>query len=304
MIINIPTSADYYTSGKELLNFAWDTTAKLLIEFDQAGFYGFDEAEISAPYWAAAKRTLTTALTIVQQAVELIIKGRIAEISPYILISDPPSQWPSPYKDGGIDFEEFRTIDAQDLIRVHDTFAKAPFDRNFVQKFHSLRGRRNIVMHSAGKNVSVQVAEVIDNVLYMHKSLFPEESWFQVRKEFLHRDPGSHLGSGEYATNTTCWEAEIVMRLLEPSQVTVYLGIDKKQRKYLCPACLDDANTDAEHFERNLAVLVPKAPGSTNLYCPVCNHTHTVVRKDCTEVNCQGNVISEDNRCLTCSSWQ
>ncbi|MBN3817094.1 hypothetical protein G3N57_10960 [Paraburkholderia sp. Se-20369] len=304
MIINIPTPADYYTSGNELLNFAWDTTAKLLVEFDQADFYGFDEAEISDPYWTAAKRTLTTALTIVQQAVELIIKGKIVEISPYILISDPPSQWPSPKKEGGIDFEAFRTIDAQDLIRVHDTFAQTPFDIHFVQKFHSLRGLRNIVMHSAGKNVSVQVAEVIDNALYMHKSLFPEESWFQVRREFLHRDPGSHLGSGEYATNIACWEAEIVMRLLEPSQVKAYLGIDKKQRKYLCPACLNDANTDAEPFERRLAVLVPKARGSTNLYCPVCNHTHAVIREDCAEVDCKGNVMSGDNRCLTCSNWQ
>jgi hypothetical protein len=39
MITNIPTPTDYYTSGKELLNYAWDTTANLLIEFDQAGYY-------------------------------------------------------------------------------------------------------------------------------------------------------------------------------------------------------------------------------------------------------------------------
>lgn len=304
MITNIPTPADYYTSGKELLNFAWDTTASLLIEFDQANYYGYGDAEISEAYWAAAKRTLTTAMTIVQQAVELIIKGRIVEVSPYLLISDSPSRWPSPYEGSAIDFELFRTIDAQDLIRVHDTFSHATFDANFVEKFHNLRAVRNVVMHSAGKNVSVRVAEIIENALYMHKYLFPGESWFRIRREFLRRAPGSHLGADEFATNTTCWEASIVVKLLPPAQVESYLGIDKKQRLYLCPGCLDDANTDGG-FEHKLAVLRPKSPDSTNLYCPVCDQTHSVFRKDCTEEDCLGNVIAEENgRCLTCSSWQ
>ncbi|WP_144113865.1 hypothetical protein [Paraburkholderia sp. BCC1886] len=304
MITNVPTSADYYTSGKELLNFAWDTTANLLIEFDQADYYGYDEAEILDAYWVAAKRTLTTALTIVQQAVELIIKGRIVEVSPYLLISDFPSRWPSPYDGRAVDFELFRTIDAQDLIRVHDTFADEAFDANFVEKFHNLRAVRNVVIHSAGKNVSVPVAEVIDSALYMHKALFPNESWFSIRREFLRRAPSSQFGADEFATNTTCWEASIVVKLLPPAKVEAYLGIDTRQRLYLCPECLYDANTDGG-FDHKLAVLRPKAPGSTNLYCPVCDQTHSVVRKNCTKADCPGSVIAEEyKRCLTCSSWQ
>lgn len=303
MITNIPIADDYYTSGKELLNFAWDTTANLLIEFDQADYYGYDESEISDAYWAAAKRTLITAVTIVQQAVELIIKGRIVDVSPYLLISDIPSRWPSPYEGGAIDFELFRTIDAQDLIRVHDTFANQAFDAHFVEKFHNLRAVRNIVMHSAGKKISVPVAEVIDSVLYMHNALFPGESWFKTRREFLRRAPSSQLGADEFATNTTCWEASIVVKLLPPAKVESYLGI-KKQRLYFCPGCLDDANTD-NGFDHKLAVLRPKGPHSTKLYCPVCDVTHNVVRKDCSEADCPGNVIAEeDDRCLTCSSWQ
>lgn len=303
MITNIPTPDDYYTSGKELLNFAWDTVATLLIEFDQADYYGYDEAEISDPYWAAAKRTLTTALTIVQQAVELIIKGRIVEVSPYLLISDAPSRWPSPYAGSPIDFESFRTIDAQDLIRVHDTFAPVAFDAKFVDKFHDLRRVRNVVMHSAGKNVSVKVAEVIDSALYMHKVLFPGESWFKVRREFLQRAPSSQLGADEFATNTTCWEASIAVRLLSPAAVSAYLGIDKKRRLYICPECLNDANTD-QGFEHKLAVLQPNQPDSTTLYCPVCDQTHPVVREACTDEDCKGNVITEKyGRCLTCSMW-
>lgn len=303
MIINVPSAEDYYTSGKELLNFAWQSTATLLIEFDQAGYYGLDEAEISDAYWAAAKRTLTTSLTVVQQATEIIIKGRIVAISPYLLLSDSPSRWPSPYEGKPIDFEKFRTIDAQDLIRVHDTFAPTAFAREFVDRFHRLRELRNTVMHSAGKNVSVPVAEVVDNALYMHKALFPTENWFTVRREFLLNAPSSHLGDADYATNFTCWEAEIVKKLLRPAQVAAYLGVDKKQRPYLCPSCLDAANTD-NGFNHKLAVLMPASPTSTALYCPVCNQTSTVIREDCGQTECRGNVIDDDSgRCLTCSAW-
>ena len=305
MITNLPTSTDYYTSGKELFNFAWETTASLLVEIDES-YCGDDEqlkSEISEAYWAAAKRTLTTALTVMQQGVELIIKGRIAEVSPYLLISDAPSQWPSPYS-GPIDFERFRTIDAQDLIRVHDTFSETKFGAKFVEKFHDLRVQRNTVLHSAAKSVSVTVAEVIDSVLYMHKSLFPDESWFKVRREFLRNAPSAQLGSDEFVTNRTCWEASFALKLLGRSQVESYLRVDKKQHLYLCPECLSDSNMDGG-FEHKLAALQPKGPQTTSLYCPVCDKSHSVTRKDCVDPECLGNVVTSDgNQCLTCAAWQ
>ena len=225
-------------------------------------------------------------------------------MSPYLLISDAPARWPSPYEGRPIDFEHFRTIDAQDLIRVHDTFAPTAFDAGFVEKFQSLREVRNLVMHSAGKNVSVRVAEVVDSALYMHKSLFPTENWFTVRREFLRSAPSSGLGAGEYATNNTCCEATIVKKLLQPAQIQAYLGVDKKQRSYLCPTCLGDANTDSG-FDYKLAVLRPKSAEATDLYCPVCDQTHRVRRQACEDTECPGNVISEESgRCLTCANWQ
>lgn len=299
MIVNIPTSNDFYQSGKELFNFAWDATSTLLTEFDQADYYGFDKEEVSDKYWAAARRTLTTSLTIVQQGVELSLKGKIAEVSPYLLLSDPPSRWPSPYQGVAVDFSQFRTVDAQDLIRIHDTFAPVQLSTEFAERFHSLRERRNVIMHSVGSSVSVQVAEVVEALLYMHKVLFPTENWATVRREFLENSPDSELGSGEYATNRTCWEFSIVKEMLKPAQVLQFMGIDKKQRAYLCPRCLNDANKDAE-FEFKLAVLRPRSATSTQVYCPVCNGEHEVVREAC-DKDCPGNVISaETGACLTC----
>lgn len=303
MVNNVPSASDYFDSGKEVFNFAWSTVAHLLCEFDVAGYYGYSPDEVSEPFWSAATRELSTALTIVQQGVELILKGRIAEISPYLLIaSDAPSRWPSPYDGRQIDFSQFRTIDAQDLVRVHDIFAASPLPATFTARFDQLRELRNTIMHSTGKNVTVQAIEVVDALLFMHRSLFPDENWITTRREFLRSSPHSALGSGEFATNVACHEAEIAVTQLQPAEVELYFRIPKKQRRYLCPACLDDSNTDAE-FNRKLAVLRPKSADAVRLYCPVCNGEHDVSRVDCEQDECLGNVLNYEGRCLTCGCW-
>lgn len=305
MIKNLPTAADFYRSGKELFNFAWDATSALLTEFDNAAEYGIDQEEVSENYWLAARRTLTTSLTIVQQGVEFILKGKIAEISPYLLISDPPARWPTPYEGSVIDFSDFRTVDAQDLVRILDTFSQTQYSAEFVAKFHALRERRNAIMHSVGNDVTVGVSEVIDAILYMHKAFFPNENWATVRLEFLEKSPDSELGSGDYATNGVCREFSIVNEMLSRAQILSFMGIDKKQRTYLCPNCHDNANKDADDFKFKLAALRPKGPASTKLYCPVCNEEHQVERTACQEEDCPGNVISTDiGICCTCGSYQ
>lgn len=299
MIKNIPTAEDFYISGKELLDFSWDVVAKLLTDLDESKYYGIDPQDISENYWYSAKRRLTTALSITQQGVEFLLKGKITQISPFLLIADPPKKWPSPYESGDLDFSQFRTIDAQDLIRVHDTFSDELMPSNFIEKSRELRDKRNLIMHSVDKNITVYVTDVIESLLFMHKALFPNETWAALRLDFLRNAPDAELGSVEYATNRVCWELSLVIGLLKPAQVKEFFNIDKKQRKYICPVCLFDANTDAE-FEYKLAVLTPKSAESTSLYCPVCNDTYSVVRENCNN-ECPGNVISDKGVCLTCS---
>ncbi|MFV2061186.1 MAG: hypothetical protein ACC653_10935, partial [Gammaproteobacteria bacterium] len=167
MVKNIPTEEDFYISGKELLDFSWDVVATLLTNLDEAEFFDLDKNQSSESYWKLAKRRLTTALSITQQGIEFILKGKITKISPFLLITDPPPKWPSPYEDDDIEFSKFRTIDAQDLIRVIDTFSEIPMSSNFIDRFHALREKRNTIMHSVNKNLTVRVTEVIESLLYM-----------------------------------------------------------------------------------------------------------------------------------------
>ncbi|MGP3790897.1 hypothetical protein [Pseudomonas sp. B392_1p] len=276
--------------------------AKFLVNLDEAEYYGIDADEVSEGYWNLAHRQLTTALAITQQGIEFLIKGRICEISPYLLISDSPAKRPSPYDGDAIDFSKFRTIDAQDLIRVHDTFSPVAFDAEFVSKFNELRESRNVIMHSISESLDVQVAEVIESLLYMHGSLFPNESWANIRKKALESSPNTELGGVDYISNEVCRELSIIMSLLSPAKVKQHFKIDKKMRPYLCPDCYYEANHDAGDFDYKLARLTSKEEGCCEVYCPVCDREYDVVRESCSdEGECPGNVISETyGMCLTC----
>jgi hypothetical protein len=304
MIIDIPTSEDFYNSGKELLDFAWDTVVGLLSDIDNLENYGFepDEAEeISDEYWKSAKRRLTTALSITQQGVEFILKGKITDISAFILIAGDPGKWPSPYG-ADLKFSQFRMLDAQDLIRVHDTVAITPLPPEFVEAFNLLREKRNSIMHSIDKSANVSISEVLDSILFMHKSLFPNETWGQVRSQFISNYPISGLEEDYicYVSATVCGEISSVFKLLTPAKVKTYFGVDKKQRLYFCPECHSSTSRDLG-LGSKLAVLNPKGPNSTKIYCPVCNSEYDVVRTDCKDSDCPGNVISQEHEiCLTC----
>lgn len=301
MVTDLPTANDFYVSGKELLNFSWDIVSKLLIDLDDAEYFGLETEEVSDSYWDAAKRRLTTALSITQQGVEFILKGKIAAISPYLLIVDPPNKWPSPNSEIPLSFSDFRTIDSQDLIRVIDTFSDSKMESSFVCQFHKLRKKRNEIMHSVVKQLTISASEVVESLLYMHKALFPQENWAAVRIRFLDEAPDSELGADEYCINTVCQEISLVIKLLKPAKVKEFFGIDKKQRKYICPTCYSGANRDID-FEYKLAVLKPKGPNSKQLYCPVCDAIHQVSRQKCKRNKCLGNVLDEDGMCLTCCS--
>jgi hypothetical protein len=296
----VPSSKDFFEAGIELFDFAWDTAAVLWTNLSEAKEWGIDPDEVSEEYWAAAKRRLTTALVMTQQGVEFILKGKIAEISPYLLLAESPAKWPSPYDGDELDFAQFKTVDAQDLVRLHDTVQDTQLSAAFVDKFNTLRAKRNTISHSIDKKLQVHTSEVIETILSLHKALFPKENWAKVRATFINNSPNAMLNGGDYSKNIACHELEVVIEILTPAAVREFFLIDKKQRRYLCPKCLDDANKDVD-FDYKLAVIRPKGASSTKLYCPICDAEHQVVREDCKDSDCPGNVLSSDwGICLTC----
>lgn len=297
-VTDVPNYEDFLHIGSDHLQLAWDQVADLFTDIDDT-IDVYDEETVDE-YWKASRRILLTALTTAQQGIEFTLKGYIAQVSPYLLIHNPAGTLPSSSIDSEIPFAEFKTIAAQDLVTMVTAFTDKRLSEPFQTRFEKLRNTRNKIMHSIGKEISIEPIQLIEIILEVHSELFPNRSWPLDRMQFLDRSPVAHLGAGEFTRNKVCWELEIVLNSLKPSKVKKFFGIEKNQRRYSCPGCLSNANRDAG-FERRLAVLSPKSPKATSLYCFVCDETFSIMRQCCESPECKGNVFHDEWGCLSCS---
>lgn len=299
MIKNIPIPEDFINSGLSLLNFAWETVASLLTDLDDAEGWGVDVDEVSDAFWQASKQRLTTSLAVAQQGVEFILKGKIAEISPYLLILGSPKEWPSSCDKKDLSFADFHTIDANDLIKVHNTFSKEKLSDSFIIKFDDLRRKRNAIMHTVDRRLNLHVTDVIVEILSVHKHLFPDINWVGVRRKFLEKAPLTELHSYDYVEPRLIWEFSLITELLKPAHMKEFFDFNKKRRRYICPNCQHESRES--EFKPKTALLEPNTSKSTNLYCFVCEGIIEVERTDCTNEECPGNVVSvEFETCATC----
>lgn len=298
MIIDIPSKADFEAVGTALLHQSWEIATALLVDLEEAKLWA-DERDIDG-YWRSASSRMSTALSIAHQGAEFLIKGRIVEISPYLLIANAPREWPKVDAAGKVSFSKFRTVDAQDLIKLHDNAAAARLSDEFAIAFEALRIRRNSIMHTVDRELKIHVTELIQNILQINHSLLPGQDWVQARRESLEASPSMHLGmDGEWIDDSIVREFLSILDILPPRETKLYFGFDRKRRAYLCPGC----SWGGKWLEHKCltALLEPNTPESDEAYCFVCKKHNLVERADCRDADCKGNVISIDyDRCMTC----
>ena len=316
MITEIPTENDFTTTGLSLLGISWDTVSALLTEL--ANFKSYQESfanymparlqllpqdddfpEISDAFWEASRQQLATALVVAQQGVEFILKGCIAKVSPFLLINGAPKDWPKGCNKNNTSFAEFNTIDAQDLVKTHDTVAERRLPDGFVRKYNDLRSKRNAIMHTVDKRINLHAKEVIVDILSVYKHLFPGGDWVKERRKFLEKSPVAKLDSPDFVEPLIIGEFSLITELLEPNQMKKFFGFNKGQRRYICPVCY--RNSEDSEIQSKTAVLKPNTAASDNLYCFVCDQDIPIEREDCPHNGCLGNVLSREHGiCTTC----
>jgi hypothetical protein len=300
MIKDIPVQSDFDAVGGALLDQSWEVATSLLTLLDDGKLWFADQEEEA--YWLAAHIKLSTAMAIAHQGAEFLLKGRIAAVSPLLLIMNAPREWPKPEADGHISFSQFRTVDAQDIVRLHNGCAAAPLDKDFAVAFEALRIRRNSIMHSVNPNIKVDAATLLGEILMIYKSLMPERNWVDARHEALCESAAAKVWSADWVEASVVREFNAVSQVLTPKAMLDYFGFDKKQRVYLCSNCTYSVCAE-EGFESYSATLTTKMAGCDEISCFICRRVEKVQRSACTEKNCKGDVISTEwDKCLTCGA--
>ena len=304
MIIEIPTSDEFASAAYAQFDFAWDIVISFMTALDEAGQYVEVDEHDKAQFWEAARQRILTSLIIAQQGVELAIKGKLVSFSPYLLLGSP-SDWPKDKTGKGVEFSEFKTIDAQDLIKAYNMVSPKPFETKFVELFDRVRKVRNSAMHSVNAKLRISPKEVILIILEAHEHLFPNQNWVKARKEFLLSAPDAQVYfDNDHIDGVLVRECWAVYNLLSKSERERFLKVAAGVRKYICPACSYESikvDGPVPHY----AVLDPNKPTSTTLWCFVCDDTHLVSRRHCFDAMCKGNVISDEyGCCCTCGEEQ
>jgi hypothetical protein len=295
------------------LNLAWDTAYKLTLQEEEADMSTWDDnGDVTDQYWDAAQHALRNAITLIQQAHELGLKGKIAAVSPYILIAQDARSWPSA-SNGTVSFSEFRTIDAVDLPKVFALFGAEALSPDFAELYDTIRTKRNTFSHGVARNQRVAGPDVFRFVLRSFKGLFSAERWPARRLEYLSNDPTAVAYSSDHSHAAVILEMEALVGMLTASEQLQLLGTDKRARWYTCPGpCLREMQTRDEFAVRGdrfvrLAQLSPNEPESTSVYCFVCGIISSVTRRHCMKKDCPSNVIYHDSEenvdiCLVCGS--
>lgn len=311
VVVDVPTAADFDSACISSLNMAWQIAYDLLYQQELAGIATWedDRTEVDE-YWQSAQPHLKNALGLIQQAHELGLKGKLAAVSPYLLISQDASRWPG--GPGPVSFSSFRTVDAVDLPRAMELFL-SPLSAGFRNLYEDLRKKRNTFAHGVSPGDRIAAIDLLKIILVTLQELSAGQSWPRLRLTYLRNDPTAKAYSSDHAYPRLLQEMVTVINALSPSEAEKFFGVDRRSRWYMCPgSCNSEIHTDefAAHGEYPmLAQLRPaKTAMAEHLYCFVCGETVKIERTACKDPECPADVIFTDRFgervCLTCDQIQ
>ena len=296
MIVDMPTPGEFHTAGVNQLYLAWKITIGAQQALTRMGAAA-DDQEAASDYWQSVQPELANAYSLIQQAMELALKGRIAAVSPFLLLGNP-ADWPGRGATEPLSFGELPTLDASKLVKVHNLLIDPPLDAAFATFWETVRRDRNRIMHSTSRTTFTAAAVVLA-ILRAAKTLFADMPWGD---RLLAQEAGQKyaiFGMDDHVYSEVVGEIGCAIALLTPADALELLGFDRRRHAYVCPQCFANAEHDFAPSLPKLAQFPTKDASETALRCIFFEAVSTVDRHDCEYPDCPGNVISQ-NLCLTC----
>lgn len=258
MLINVPTPDNFFDDGKALVFKAWE---KIISLIDQ-----LQDNESQEKFWERCRVDLSMALATAHQGAELLIKGRIAEISPYLLLKDSSEVSRGSGKSKDIDFRDLKTHDSTDLVRLHNRITGLHLDDHFSSVFGSARIERNKFMHSLAGENSQNAARILDYCIYIYKTFFTD-SWLVFLRQEIKQNIKISWVSPEGSEGAFGIHVSCALRILG-NTARQKIGFNITDLKFSCPHCRE------YYFNPKTGFLVANNPGL--IECFVCNETFPV----------------------------
>lgn len=303
VITSVPTSVEFIERADSLLHLSYSIVSKLY-DNQRSDWASHADDELLRDYWEKCAPSLANALALLQQAHELYLKGKIAEVSPYLLLARDPQQWPKGSTARDVDFSEFLTVGASELPRLHDMVCSSRLDDKTRAFLNGFRERRNMFVHQ-GHAPTSSAAELFTAVLKTHKWAHPAIQWFDARHFHLSNDHLSTLFDTEHVISNLHGEFAELMKELTPSAFKEVLGLNKKSLWYCCPCCkrqLGDFRDEAE-----ATAQLSEDMDAPMVRCLICSTEIPVLRRKCHNPACKSTIYAVAStewgeHCLKCGA--
>ncbi len=305
MVKNIPSEQDFLNVANGLLNSAWDS---LIRHLEECTDHEYDQ-ERNEKLIRHTKPALSSAFTLVQQSVEFYLKGRICNVSPYLLIANEARSLPKNSDKQDIDFIEFRTVDAQDLIKIHNVFSESKLSSEFISWFNEMRLIRNRVMHTVDNNLAIDPEQLATSILLAHEYLVGVNLWIRSRYDYHNNNPINE----PYFSNDEEKEADIYLDLhkefglvtgiLKPASNKRFFAFNVKNRAIECNFCeskfLQNSFYDEGRWKSGfVSTMVHTGEKIPEYKCFVCHNVVTLSKEQCPE--CETNYVDlVSNECMS-----
>jgi hypothetical protein len=237
MIINIPTSDSFILAGKNLLGRSWSRLISLKIHHERMNkkrlYFGFEEISEDV-FWWECRDFLAECISTSQHAAELILKGEIIKVDPFLILENHLNYVNSKQEK---DFADIKSLDSVKLINSYESATGIKLDSNFKAQFESVRKKRNKYMHSVVDGMVANAKEALTFPLVIYGSLVKSGTWLEHRLVQIFNEINFVMAEENSVEGVLRNEVVVAINMLDTSVSKKYLGLNKKWKFWICPLC-------------------------------------------------------------------
>lgn len=299
MVTNIPSYIDYEKIAKE----CWAQAIETLYNINKQ-IYDFElEDELANGIYDFSQHHYRTAIVLLHQGIEAIMKAAICNHSPMLLIDNKRTDWPVLPSQGYKAFNELFTIGAESLLYTYCAVVGNLISQETIIFLEKIRRVRNEIVHGfSSKNMNPK------DILNSFTTFIGKDEWWNEMRRLNWEHPlMSYFDSGAERASFA-QRLDYVLNKVGKGEFLKHSTFNIKQRRHICPYCKDEFEREYDEYELKWAILSPNSSSSTLLKCYNCEKETYITRKDCLFEDCMGNVIYKEDTnaeyCMTCGLAQ
>jgi len=306
VITNLPSFKDFEKVSKECLIQSFNQLFNIYKKYYE---YYEDETinnEVcKEEIWEHHSGTYRTIIILIYQAIETAMKAEVTKVTPFLLIEKNRNDWPTLPDNSNKDFDSLYTISGESLLNTFAAVNQSFLTTEKITFIENIRLLRNKAIHGADNLPTLNVKNLLANILETYILFYGKNSWFDDLKEFNLTNPLFGYYDWDIENIQSFEYLDFVLEIIGKKQLNKFTSLEINGREYFCPHCKHTFDGDYGYLESKWAFLNPNKPDSTTVECLNCNIKIIVERTGCLNEECKGNVISKDEElCLTCFEYQ